>query len=176
MLNKLSLVMLVPLIVLAFASCSTSTTVTKSVTVTANSTVTATRTATVTAITVAPTPTATGTPTTNAADMANYGSSLYEANCAFTYCHANFGPMGANNGPASGAPAEVNFSKNALTYFGTAADLFVFMKSFMHHPDTASFMTDDQYAQVVAFLLLENGTLTATQPFGLSNLKTINLP
>jgi len=131
-------------------------------------------------ITVVPTPTLTSTATSTAlqpaGDLAMLGATKYETNCTFTYCHASFGPNGANNSPASGAPASVNFSKSALTYFGTAADLFVFIKSFMHHPDTASFLTDQDFIQIEAFLLTQNGTLTATAPFGVSNLSTIALP
>ena len=192
MLKKLSVLMVVPLIALAFAACSTTDTtvtatvnqtqtVTNTVTtgVTSTSTTTVvlppTSTAPVTTLTVVPPPT-TGATTTTAGDLAALGSSKYEANCTFTYCHASFGPNGANNSPASGAPANVNFSKSALTYFGTASDMFVFLKSFMHHPDTASFLTDQDFLQIEAFLLTQNGTLTSSQQFGLGNLSSIALP
>ena len=192
MLKKLSVLMVVPLIALAFAACSTTNTtvtatvnqtqtVTNTVTtgVTSTSTTTVvlppTSTAPVTTLTVVPPPT-TGATTTTAGDLALLGSSKYEANCTFTYCHASFGPNGANNSPATGAPANVNFSKSALTYFGTAADMFVFLKSFMHHPDTASFLTDQDFLQIEAFLLTQNGTLTSSQQFGLGNLSSIALP
>jgi hypothetical protein len=84
--------------------------------------------------------------------------------------------MDANNSPASGAPANVNFSQSALTYFGTAQDMFVFIKSFMHHPDTASFLVDQDYLQIEAFLLVQNGTLKSTDMFGINNLASIKLP
>jgi len=193
MLKKLSVLMVVPLIALAFAACSTTNTtvtatvnqtqtVTNTVTtgVTSTSTTTVvlppTSTAPVTTLTVVPPPPTATTGLQPAGDLALLGSSKYEANCAFTYCHASFGPNGANNSPASGAPANVNFSKSALTYFGTATDMFVFLKSFMHHPDTASFLTDQDFLQIEAFLLTQNGTLTSSQQFGLGNLSSIALP
>jgi hypothetical protein len=192
MLKKLSVFMVVPVLALAFAACSTATTTTATVTktstaantVTTGSTVTVTQTGTVipttttpiTTIVVVPPPTTTTGGLQAAGDLAALGATKYESNCTFTYCHASFGPMGANNSPASGALASVNFSQGALTYFGTAADLFVFIKSYMHHPDTASFLADQDYLQIEAFLLTQNGTLTASQQISVGNLSTITLP
>ena len=181
MFKKLSILMVVPLLALTFAACST----TKTVTSTINQTKTVTSTITqlppvstviVTTIVVATPPATTTTGLQPAGDLANLGASKYDANCTFTYCHANVGDSSASNSPASGAPFAVNFSKSALTYFGTAADMFVFLKSFMHHPDTASFLTDDDLIQIEAFILTQNGTLTASQQFGAGNLSTIALP
>ena len=191
MLKKLSILMVVPLLALTFAACSTTKTVTAtvnqtktvtnivSVGVTSTSTITElppASTVLVTTIVVATPPATTTTGLQPAGDLANLGASKYDSACTFTYCHANVGDSGANNSPASGAPFNVNFSKSALTYFGTAADMFVFMKSFMHHPDTASFLTDDDLIQIEAFILTQNGTLTASQQFGAGNLSTIALP
>jgi len=180
MFRKISLFVAILLLVSIAASCATSTTVTvtKPVTVqatsTVNPTVTSTVTAVITAITIAPTPTATGTPSTNAGDLAALGESKYEANCTFTYCHASFGPNGAS-GAVNSTPAEVAFGKTALSYFGNAQALFVFVKSFMHEADTKINLTDDEYVQVLAYLLVKNGTLTNSSVFGLSNLSTVLL-
>ena len=177
MLKKLSILLVVALLALTFAACSSTKTVTQTKTVTSTITqLPPTSASPVVTITVAAPPATTTTGLQPAGDLANLGASKYDANCTFTYCHANVGDSSANNSPASGAPFAVNFSKSALTYFGTASDMFVFMKSFMHHPDTASFLTDQDFLQIEAFILTQNGTLTAAQQFGLGNLSTIALP
>jgi hypothetical protein len=172
-----ALLVFVPLIGACSSSTTATVTATQTITTTLNSTITSTSTstATVTAITIAPTPTATGTPATKAGDLANFGANLYDANCTFTYCHAKFGDPTAS-GSLMGIPANVEFSKSAVSFFGNGDKMFVFMKSFMHHPDTASFLTDDQLVQIEAYLLTQNGDVAASAPFGLANLDTINLP
>ena len=183
MFRKISLLMAGLIIISAAAACSSTATTTATTTVTQSTTATVTVTnsptaptvtSTVTVISVAPTPTATGTPTTTAGDLSSLGSSKYEADCTFTYCHASFGPRGSS-GSLNGIPADVEFGTSPLSYFGNAQNLFVFIKSFMHHPDTVSFLTDDDYVQILAFLLTQNGTLQSSDPFGLSNLASVKL-
>jgi hypothetical protein len=174
--KKLSLLLIASLLALTIAGCSTTT---QTVTVTQTSNITDTSTATSTStllytITLAPTPSQTGTPTTLAGDLAATGANLYAANCAQTYCHAVAGDQAAN-GAFDGQPFNVSFGTSALSYFNNAANLFVFIKSFMHHPDTASFLTDDQYVQIIAYLLVQNGTLQNNSVFGLSNLASVQL-
>jgi hypothetical protein len=175
MLRKISLVVVAVILVSIVASCATAKTntitVTKPVTMTSNVTSTSTVIATVTLV---PTPTVTGTPTTKAGDLAALGANLYEANCAQTYCHASF------NDPSSGGgfdaqPATVSFSKTNLSFFDDSANLFVFIKSFMHQANTKLNLTDDQYVQIIAYLLVQNGTLQSSSVFGIGNLATVKL-
>jgi hypothetical protein len=72
-------------------------------------------------------------------------------------------------------PANVEFGKVPFSYFGNAQSLFIFAKSFMHHPDTVSFLTDNDYLQILAYLLVQNGTLKNGDLFGLSNLASVAL-
>ena len=176
MYRKLSILAAVLILIPIVAACSSgaTVTVTKAVTVYSTSTVVPTVTSTITAITIAPAPTVTGIPTTTAGDLAAFGDSKFETNCTYTYCHASFGPNGPS-GSLNGIPAEVEFAKLPLSYFGDAESLFIFIKSFMHHPDTVSFLNDDDYVQIMAFLLTQNGTLKSTDKFGLSNLSTVIL-
>ena len=174
MLKKLSLLLVVALVAAAFASCTTTTTDTATVTQTQTVTNTAvvTQTNIPTTITIVPPPSTTTTALQAAGDLAAFGEGGYNTNCTNIYCHAAYGVGGANNSPINGLPGEVYFSKSALSYWGNASNMFVFVKSFMHHPDTASFLTDQDYVQILAYILTQNGTLKSTDMFGINNLST----
>jgi hypothetical protein len=189
MFRKFSLLVVALILVPTFAACAAKTdtvtvtnmaTVTQPVTVTVTSNVTSpgvtsTATSTVIAtITLAPTPTVTGTPTTTAGALAATGEGLFEANCTFTYCHASFDDPNAS-GAFNAQPSAVAFGKSALSFFDDAGNLFVFIKSFMHQANTKLFLTDDQYAQIIAYLLVQNGTLQSSSLFGLGNMGGIKL-
>ena len=187
MFKKLLLLVVALILVPIFASCTTTNTVTvtntatvtKPVTTTVTSNVTSSVTATATStviatVTLAPTPTVTGTPTTTAGALAATGEGLFNANCTFTYCHASFSDPSAG-GAYNAQPSSVAFGKSALSFFDDAGNLFVFLKSFMHQANTKLFLTDDQYAQVIAYLLVQNGTLQSNSVFGLSNMGTVKL-
>jgi hypothetical protein len=175
--KKISLLVVAVTLVSLAAACAGKTdtvTVTQPVTVTQTSSVTSTSTSTVIAtVSLAPTPAATGTPTTKAGELAALGAGLYEANCAQTYCHDSF--TNPSGGGFDAQPAAVSFSKTSLSFFDDGANLFVFIKSFMHQASTKLFLTDDQYVQIEAYLLVQNGTLKATDVFGLGNLFSVKL-
>jgi len=163
MFRKSSLFMALLLLVPVVASCATTP---------ATSTVTVTQTPVTTTITTVvvpnpttvlfPTPTVTSTPTSTAGQLAVLGAARYEGNCTFIYCHAGFGPGD-----------QPNISTPIISYFKNAADLFFFIKSFMHHPDTVSFLTDDEYIEVEAYLLLQNSVLNEGDLFGQGNMASI---
>ncbi len=175
MYKKIALLVVALLLALTFAGCATTTTKTVTVTQTADVTNTSTATSTVIAtITLAPTPTQGGTPTTTAGALAATGEGLFEANCTFTYCHASFSDPNAG-GSWNAQPSPVAFGKSALSFFDDSANLFVFIKSFMHQANTKLFLTDDEYVQIIAYLLVQNGTLQQSSVFGLGNLASVKL-
>jgi hypothetical protein len=110
------------------------------------------------------TPTPTGPVTTTAGQLALTGAQRYVDNCTYTYCHHKFGEGG-----------EEEFSQFRVSYFTDAQDMFTFTKSFMHHPDTQTYLTDDQYVEVLAYILTQNGMVDSSTHFGLGNLSTIKL-
>jgi hypothetical protein len=180
MLRKISLLMVALILVVTAASCAgTTKTVTQTKNVTVSTTITSANEPVITStklvtLTLAPAPTITGTPTTTAGAMAAIGDGLFEANCTETYCHASYGPNGAV-GSYNSIPAEQSFSKLSLSFFKDAQNLFVFTKSFMKHPGAPALLTDEQYSQIIAFVLIKNSTLQSTDIFGLGNMATIKL-
>jgi hypothetical protein len=106
--------------------------------------------------------TPTATPAGTAGQLSAAGAARYEASCTQTYCHAKFGEGG-----------EDDFSQFRLSYFTDAGDMFNFTKSFMHTPETNLFLTDQQYLEVIAFLLLQNKTVQENTPFSLSSLSAV---
>jgi hypothetical protein len=50
-----------------------------------------------------------------------------------------------------------------------------FIRFFMHHPDTKQELTDEQYLHVLAYILTQNGTVTANTDFGMADLPNISL-
>lgn len=110
------------------------------------------------------TSTSTGPVSTTAGQLALTGAQRYVDNCIYTYCHHKFGEGG-----------EEEFSQFRVSYFTDAQDMFTFTKSFMHHPDTQTNLTDEQYVEVLAYILTQNGMVESSAPFGLGNLPTINL-
>ncbi len=163
MFRKSSLFMAILLLVPIVASCATAPT-TRTITVTQTpitTTITTIKVPNPTTV-IFPTPTVTSTPTKTAGQLAAIGEARYDGNCTFTYCHAGFGP---GNQP--------NISTPIISYFKNAADLYFFMKSFMHHPDTVSFLTDDQYIEIEAYVLIQNGVLKEGDLFGAGNMASV---
>jgi hypothetical protein len=120
-------------------------------------------------------PTITSATNTTAGQLFLEGEALYNANCTFTYCHGQYGAGGTAVSEAS-VPAEIEFDQQNLSVFGNAGNLLTFVEGAMHEQNTALFLTNDEYAQIFAYILTQNGTLTSSSPISASNLSTIILP
>lgn len=119
-------------------------------------------------------PTITSVTNTTAGQLFLEGQALYNANCTFTYCHGQFGAGGTSN--EASVAAEIEFDQQNLNFFGNAQNLLTFIQGAMHQQNTALFLTNDEYAQILAYILTENGTLTSSSLISASNLSTITLP
>jgi hypothetical protein len=119
-------------------------------------------------------PTITNVTNTTAGQLFLEGEALYNANCTFTYCHAQYGVGGTSN--EASEPAEIEFDQQNLSVFGNAGNLLTFVEGAMHEQNTALFLTNDEYAQIFAYILTQNGTLTSSSLISASNLSTIILP
>jgi hypothetical protein len=103
-------------------------------------------------------------PTTTARELANFGGPLYDSECAAIYCHEEWEDGGKEY-----------HSADALVYFGNAEKLFNFVSNFMHGGEPFAKLSDMEYLQIIAFLLVENDLIQPDDLFGLSNLAGISL-
>jgi hypothetical protein len=103
-------------------------------------------------------------PGTTAGDLAAMGMVKYNGSCAQTYCHDTFGQGG-----------EDQFNAQKLSYFTDAQDMLNFITSLMHQQDTTLNLTQEDYVNILAYILVQNGTLKESDPFGMGNLKSVKL-
>ena len=165
--NKyLSLTLVLILVLLSVITGCSSSTVTQTVTDTITSTITNTTTSTITLTTQPPTTTQTTTtttvqPTTTAVELADYGGRVYNLNCGegtFCGCH-----VGWNDG------GKEWFAGTSWEYYGNAQRLFDYTKRFMPGVAPGS-LSDLEYLQVIAFILVEINKILPEDLFGESKI------
>jgi hypothetical protein len=103
-------------------------------------------------------------PTTTAGELADFGGGIYDRQCVGVYCHTEWDSGGKGY-----------FTPDVLIYFGNAEKLYNFSSNFMHGGEPAEVISDEQYLQVIAFLLLENNIVQPDDLLGESNLASIML-
>jgi S-disulfanyl-L-cysteine oxidoreductase SoxD len=116
--------------------------------------------------TSAPPPTTSGTSQTGLTigQLSQSGQTVFSGNCAA--CHGNDGAGGI--GPALwGSTAN-------LKKYGTADGLFKFISTAMPQSKPGS-LTQQQYQQLLGYLLMQNKDATASQTFDANNLSQITL-
>ncbi len=102
---------------------------------------------------------ATISPTTTAAELASFGGTLYDKTCTLTAdCHSRFGQGG-----------ETEFEIANLTKYGNAETIFGIISSIMHleigdYQEDAP--TQEEYLQILAYLLVQNGAIQPDDMFG----------
>ena len=101
--------------------------------------------------------------TTTAGELASSGASVYSSTCVLTYCHESWEPNG-----------KVEFAATSWDYFGDAQGYFDFVKRFMPGEAPGS-LSDAQYLQSIAFILVELDKVQEADLFGLGNLASIRL-
>jgi sulfane dehydrogenase subunit SoxC len=114
-----------------------------------------------------PTPQAAGTPAAGgqpAGVLAEAGREVYMDQCA--QCHGQ-------QGQGKLAPALIGDDANLATY-DTARGLYNYIHSSMPEDNPGS-LTDEQYLQSLAFLLLENGIVSEDRVLNFDNLRDIPL-
>jgi len=107
----------------------------------------------------------TAAPTTTAGQLAIDGEGLYNRNCTFAECHANFGAGG-----------EIEFTKANLAQYGNAETVFGIMSSIMHlnigdYEEDAP--TQEEYLQILAYLLVQSGIVQSGDELGRNSLPGI---
>jgi hypothetical protein len=101
--------------------------------------------------------------TTTAGELAILGGSVYSNTCVLTYCHEPWD-----------ADGKAEFAATSWEYFGDAQGYFDFVKRFMPGEAPGS-LSDEQYLQAIAFILVELDKVQAADLFGIGNLGSISL-
>jgi len=101
--------------------------------------------------------------TTTAGELAALGGTIYSNTCVMTYCHEPWEGDG-----------EAEFTATSWDYFGNAQAYFDFVKRFMPGEAPGS-LSDEQYLQSIAYILVELGKIQSADSFGIGNLGSISL-
>jgi hypothetical protein len=111
-------------------------------------------------------PTTTPPPITTAGELASFGETLYNQNCAYSDCHARF----------DGSGGEIQISAENVSPLGNAETVFGIISNIMHlaigdYEEDAP--TLEEYLQILAYVLIETDLLQPGDPFDRYSLPNI---